>query len=85
MMKGTLMVSLDTKLTKLLRELIQHEVNVITDSDWFQDKVDEAVDNKFLHIIKEGHLLKEKDSPEWFLEFQEQLIKEIGDNVAKDG
>ena len=42
-MKETLMVSLDTKLTMLLRELIQHEVNVITDSDWFQDKVDDAV------------------------------------------
>ena len=40
------MVSLDTKLTMLLRELIQHEVNVITDSDWFQDKVDEAVEIK---------------------------------------
>ena len=37
------MDSLDTKLTMLLRELIQHEVNVITDSDWFQDKVDDAV------------------------------------------
>ena len=40
------MVSLDTKLTILLRELIQHEVNVITDSDWFQDKVNEAVEIK---------------------------------------
>tara|TARA_R100000656_G_scaffold79969_2_gene58690 strand:+ start:176 stop:319 length:144 start_codon:yes stop_codon:yes gene_type:complete len=40
------MISLDTKLTMLLRELIQHEVNVITDSDWFQDKVDEAVEIK---------------------------------------
>ena len=40
------MDSLDIKLTKLLRELIQHEVNVITDSDWFQEKVDEAVEIK---------------------------------------
>ena len=40
------MISLDTKLTMLLRELIQHEVNVITDSDWFQEKVDEAVEDK---------------------------------------
>ena len=40
------MISLDTKLTMLLREVIQHEVNVITDSDWFQDKVDEAVEDK---------------------------------------
>ena len=78
------MVSLDTKLTMLLRELIQHEVNVITDSDWFQEKINEAVDNKFSYIINEGHLLKEEDSPEWFLDFQDQLIKEIGDNVARD-
>ena len=55
------MVSLDTKLTMLLRELIQHEVNVITDSDWFQEKINEAVDNKFSYIINEGHLLKEED------------------------
>jgi len=38
--------SLDAKFTMLLRELIQHEVNVITDSDWFQEKVNEAVENK---------------------------------------
>ena len=38
------MTSLDAKFTMLLRELIQHEVNVITDSDWFQEKVDEAVE-----------------------------------------
>ena len=40
------MTSLDAKFTMLLRELIQHEVNVITDSDWFQDKVNEAVEIK---------------------------------------
>ena len=40
------MISLDAKFTKLLRELIQHEVNVITDSDWFQEKVNEAVEIK---------------------------------------
>ena len=50
------MDSLDTKLTKLLRELIQHEVNVITDSDWFQEKVNEAVEDKQMldeEIIRE--------------------------------
>ena len=40
------MTSLDAKFTMLLKELIQHEVNVITDSDWFQEKVDEAVEIK---------------------------------------
>ena len=40
------MTSLDAKFTMLLRELIQHEFNVITDSDWFQDKVNEAVEIK---------------------------------------
>ena len=43
---GVEMTSLDAKFTMLLRELIQHEVNVITDSDWFQDKVNEAVEIK---------------------------------------
>ena len=45
--------SLDAKFTILLRELIQHEVNVITDSDWFQEKVDEAVEIK-MKEQKEG-------------------------------
>ena len=40
------MISLDTKFTMLLRELIQHEVDVITEGDWFQEKVDEAVEFK---------------------------------------
>ena len=40
------MTSLDAKFTMLLRELIQHEVNVITDSDWFQEKANEAVEIK---------------------------------------
>ena len=48
------MISLDTKFTMLLRELIQHEVNVITDSDWFQEKVNEAIEMPFR--------LKESDS-----------------------
>ena len=46
MTKGMLMISLDTKFTMLLRELIQHEVDVITEGDWFQEKVDEAVEIK---------------------------------------
>lgn len=44
------MSSLDAKFTMLLRELIQHEVCVITDSDWFQEQVDNAVEIK----LKEG-------------------------------
>ena len=58
MMKGMLMDSLDTKLTMLLRELIQHEVNVITDSDWFQEKVDEAVEDK---QMRDEEIIKERE------------------------
>ena len=53
------MVSLDTKLTMLLRELIQHEVNVITDSDWFQDKVDEAVEDK---QMRDEEIIREREA-----------------------
>jgi len=40
------MDSLDTQMGTLLRKLIRHEVDIITDSDWFQEKVDEAVEIK---------------------------------------
>jgi len=29
---------------KYIKELVQHEIDVITDSDWFNEKVYEAVD-----------------------------------------
>ena len=47
------MISLDTKFTMLLRELIQHEVCVITDSDWFQEQVNDAVEIKLKESASE--------------------------------
>ena len=48
------MISLDTKFTMLLRELIQHEVDVITEADWIQEKVDEAVEIKMKERNADG-------------------------------
>ena len=48
------MISLDTKFTMLLRELIQHEVDVITEGDWFQEKGDEAVEIKLKERNADG-------------------------------
>ena len=53
------MDSLDTKLTMLLRELIQHEVNVITDGDWFQEKGDEAVEDK---QMRDEEIIREREA-----------------------
>jgi hypothetical protein len=52
------MTSLDAKFTMLLRELIQHEVNVITDSDWFQEKVSEAVEDK---QMRDEEIIRERE------------------------
>ena len=51
------MISLDKKFTMLLRKLIQHEVNVITDSDWFQERVDDAVEDKY---VRDEEISKER-------------------------
>ena len=55
------MISLDRKMTMLLRELIQHEVNVITDSDWFQEKVDKAVEDR---QIRDKEIMRERERKE---------------------
>ena len=68
------MDSLDSKFTKLLRELIQHEVNVITDSDWFQENVDAAVEVK----TKEKHELElDKSFSELMQKDKEELKGEV--------